>query len=234
MKNARFRFAAPLQPLLPRRWRNGDFEYAFHGPQSVKHLIEALGIPHTEIGLVQCNGQPIPLNYLVQEGDCIEVSAAQSVEEEEPRFVLDNHLGRLTAHLRMLGLDCLYRNDFDDRQLLQISLSERRILLTRDRRLLMHKHLQRGYLLRSLNPEEQLHEVIKRYHLQRWIKPFHRCLICNHPLEPVPKEAILPRLEPLTRRYFDEFHLCPACDQIYWKGSHYERMIQRLQRIGLE
>ncbi len=234
MKIARFRFAVPLQPLLPRHWRNGDFEYAFRGPQSVKHLIEALGIPHTEIGDVACNGHPIALDYLVQDGDCIEVGAAQSVDEEEPRFILDNHLGRLTAHLRMLGLDCLYRNDFDDRELLRISLQEGRILLTRDRRLLMHRDLTRGYLLRNLDPEEQLREVVERYQLQRWIKPFHRCLCCNHPLEPIDKQAILHRLEPLTKLYFDEFHICPACDQVYWKGSHYERMLKHMRHIGLE
>lgn len=237
MKTAYFRFSPELAVLLPRSKREGVFSYTFNGPQSVKHLIESLGVPHTEIGRVCANGHRISLDYLVRDGDAIEVEAisyGNGVDEElkgEPRFVLDNHLGRLTAHLRMLGLDCSYRNDFDDLQLLRISTQERRILLTRDRRLLMHKAVRFGYLLRSLDPEEQLMEVVQRYHLVRWIKPFHRCLRCNTPLESVPKAAILERLEPLTKLYFDEFHRCPQCDQIYWKGSHYERMQAQIQRL---
>lgn len=101
---------------------------------------------------------------------------------------------------------------------------EERILLSRDRRLLMRKAVVHGYCLRSLNSLEQLSEVIQRFELKGRIRPFHRCLRCNHPLEPVAKETILDRLEPLTRRYFDEFQICPACKQIYWKGSHFERM----------
>jgi uncharacterized protein with PIN domain len=132
----------------------------------------------------------------------------------------------------MLGLDCLYRSDFDDPQLADISVKEDRILLTRDRRLLMQKTITRGYLLRSLDSEEQLKETVKRYQLTEWIKPFRRCLRCNHSLETVAKEAIMDRLESLTKLYFDDFRICPACNQIYWKGSHYERMQKLIKQIG--
>ncbi len=124
----------------------------------------------------------------------------------------------------MLGFDCLYENDYDDAALAALSAYESRILLTRDRRLLMRKSVTHGYLLRSLDPHEQLLEVLNRYGLRPWIKPFQRCIRCNHRLEVVSKEAVLDRLEPLTRLYFNEFRICPACKQIYWKGSHYDRM----------
>lgn len=150
----------------------------------------------------------------------------------EPRFLLDCHLGRLNAHLRMLGFDCSYQNDYDDAMMTGIAQREARILLTRDRRLLMRKVIQHGYCLRSLEPLEQLTEVVQRFDLTDKIQPFHRCLRCNHPLEPVDKEAVIDRLEPLTKLYFDEFHICPACRQIYWKGSHYERMLKLVERIG--
>jgi len=150
----------------------------------------------------------------------------------EPRFVLDGHLGRLASHLRMLGLDCLYSSAFEDEELAQASAEEGRILLTRDRRLLMRKIVTQGYLLRSLDSDEQLCEVVKRYELWQWVKPFRRCLRCNHPLETVSKEAVLERLEPLTKRYFDEFRICPACDQVYWKGSHYERMLELIAQVA--
>lgn len=234
MKIAYFHFDDDLDSLLPRDKRGRDFEYKFNGPQSVKHLIESLGIPHTELGEICANGRVIGLDYLVHDGDRIEVWVAAPVNEQliEPRFVLDGHLGRLTSHLRMLGLDCLYRNDYNDKELAQISVDGDRILLTRDRRLLMHKSIQRGYLLRSLNPEEQFREVIRQYGLKRWVRPFQRCIRCNHLLEPVRKEDVLKRLEPLTKLYFEEFHICSACKQIYWKGSHYEKMQKLISSLS--
>jgi uncharacterized protein len=135
----------------------------------------------------------------------------------------------------MLGFDCLYQNDISDEELAALTQQQGRILLSRDRRLLMRKGISSGYCPRSLEPTEQLLEVIERFDLVKRIVPFHRCLRCNHPLEPVAKEDILDRLEPLTRQYFDEFQVCPACGRIYWKGSHYEQMRQLIeQSIGNE
>src|SRR5512140_3813139 len=105
----------------------------------------------------------------------------------------------------MLGFDCLYETDYDDEELAALAQKEGRILLSRDRRLLMRKVILFGYCLRSLEPLEQLSEVIERFDLAKRIVPFHRCLRCNHPLEHVAKQDILDRLEPLTRLYFDEF-----------------------------
>jgi len=235
MKVARFDFASHLQPLLKRALRGQLVEMRFRGPQSVKHLIESLGIPHTEIGQMKVNGRTIGFDYIVLDGDGIEVGSVSSTRNAalEPRFVLDGHLGRLTSHLRMLGLDCLYHNAFEDEELVRISVEQERILLTRDRLLLMHKVITQGYLLRSLDAVEQLYEVIQRYELSSWVRPFQRCMRCNHPLEPVAKESILEKLEPLTVKYYHEFKLCPACNQVYWKGSHYERMLELISKVSL-
>jgi uncharacterized protein with PIN domain/sulfur carrier protein ThiS len=233
MKVARFDFALDLQSLLKRDLRGQPVEMGFKGPQSVKHLIESLGIPHTEIGALSVNGKNIGLDYIVQNGDRIEVQPVASEElMEEPHFVLDGHLGRLASHLRMLGLDCLYNNGYEDDELVHISVEEERILLTRDRLLLMHKIITQGYLLRSLDSTEQLYEVVQRYRLEKWVRPFQRCMNCNHPLEPVEKETVLKKLEPLTKKYYHEFKLCPACDQVYWKGSHYERMLELIEKVS--
>lgn len=237
-KNARFEIPPELRFLLKRALRTEIFDSAFTGPQSAKHLVESLGIPHTEISFIRVNGERCSLDHLVQDGDCIQVfsqSANNAYIDRnpgEPRFVLDGHLGRLAAYLRMLGLDCLYRNNYTDAELVQVSVNEGRILLTRDRRLLMHKTIQHGCLLCSLDPGDQLTEIIQRFDLKNWIKPFQRCLRCNHVLQPVDKEVILDRLQPLTIQYFDEFHLCPGCNHIYWKGSHYERMLPLVLMAG--
>jgi uncharacterized protein with PIN domain len=233
MKVARFDFAPDLQSLLKRDLRGQPVEMSFKGPQSVKHLIESLHIPHTEIGPLSANGKNIGLDYIVQNGDGIEVRpVAPENLTEDPRFVLDGHLGRLASHLRMLGLDCLYNNGYEDDELVHISVEEERILLTRDRLLLMHKVITQGYLLRSLDSTEQLYEVVQRYGLEKWVRPFQRCMNCNHPLEPVEKETVLEKLEPLTKKYYHEFKLCPACDQVYWKGSHYERMLELIEQVS--
>jgi hypothetical protein len=235
MKTVRFDFDLSLQPLFKRDLRGQPVDLDFQGPQSVKHLIESLHIPHTEIGPLRANGNSIGLDYIVLDGDRIEVRPVAPVElDEEPRFVLDGHLGRLASHLRMLGLDSLYNNGYEDDVLVDISVEDERILLTRDRMLLMRKVITQGYLLRSLDSTEQLYEVVNRFGLVKWVKPFQRCMNCNHPLEPVEKEAVLEKLEPLTKKYYHEFKLCPACDQIYWKGSHYEKMSRLIEEISGE
>jgi len=231
MSTAHFRFLGRLKDFLPRDQRDQMIAVDFRGSQSIKHLAESLGVPHPEIGLVQVNSQEGTLNTITQDGDRVEVHPVPDGCPVEPRFVLDNHLGRLTAYLRMLGFDCLYRNDYEDKELAETSQREERILLSRDRRLLMRKSVTYGYCLRSLDSLEQLTEVIRRFDLTSRIAPFHRCLRCNHLLEPVAKEAVIDRLEPLTKLYFNEFQICPACQQIYWKGSHYAKMQKLVEEI---
>ena len=235
MSMAYFDLQPELHCFLPRDKRNVTIALAFKGRQSLKHLIESLGVPHTEVGQVTVNGQARGLDSVPHNGDRIEVRAAAPGCPLEARFLLDSHLGRLAAYLRMLGFDCLYRNDYDDAELAELVQREKRILLSRDRRLLMRKVVQYGYCLRSLEPPEQLTEVVRRFDLADKIRPFHRCLRCNGALQPVSKETVLDRLEPLTKIHYDEFSLCPACDQVYWKGSHVERMeklIESVKRIS--
>jgi uncharacterized protein len=224
MSTAYFLFFGRLNDFLTRDQKEKWIRVDFQGCQSLKHLAESLGVPHLEIGPVRVNGQEGALNLITQDTDRVEMHPVPNGCPIEPRFVLDNHLGRLAAYLRMLGFDTLYQNDYDDDELGEVVRSEGRILLSRDRRLLMRKVIIHGYCLRSLDPLTQLSEVIVRFELASRIAPFHRCLRCNHPLQPIEKEAVLDRLEPLTRLYFDDFRICPDCQQIYWKGSHYERM----------
>jgi len=234
MSTASFRFHGRLSDFLPRDRRGKPITIEFRGQQSIKHLAESLGAPHPEIGRVQVNGREGGVNDITQDGDQVELYPIENGYSFWPRFILDCHLGRLTAHLRMLGFDCLYQNNYNDPTLTDIAVREERILLTRDRRLLMRKVIQYGYCLRSLDSLEQLREVIERFELVERISPFHRCIRCNHPLESVEKDQIIDRLEPLTKRYFDEFQICPACEQVYWKGSHFEKMQTMIRKLNTE
>ena len=246
MKKATFIFQGDLPSFLPLQHRTGIYIARFQGRQSVKHLIESAGIPHTEVIRVKVNQKPVSMNYIVEDSDSIEVTpinetgdldsiqeanALDSVLASSNRFILDNHLGRLAGYLRLLGFDCLYDHRLEDTALAELACQEHRILLTRDRRLLMRKIITSGYCVRSLIPEEQVVEVLKRFRLTNRIQPFRRCLRCNALLEPIGKDVILERLQPLTRQYFNDFHHCINCDQIYWKGSHYEKMLQFIHRI---
>ena len=241
MALAHFHFIGDLNDFLSPDRRKNAADYLFKGSPAVKHLIEALGVPHTEVEHVQANGKKVSLGYHVQNEDNIQVFpfqaslspvdkiAVNSSSSEALRFILDIHLGKLAVYLRMFGFDALYRNDYEDEELAQIAQQEGRILLTRDRRLLMRSLVTRGYCVRALDPRHQIVEVIQRFGLVDKIVPFQRCLRCNSPLQPIAKEAIVDRLEPLTRQHYHEFHICPRCNQIYWKGSHYEHM-QSIQR----
>ena len=247
MKQVWFRFYAELSDFLPAAKRQITFEHTFEGRVSVKHMIEALGVPHPEVDLVLVNGQSVDFSYLVQDGDRISVYPVfESIDItplvrlrpqplREPRFVLDTHLGQLASYLRLLGFDTLYRNDYNDPELAQISQSEGRLLLTKDRGLLKRKIVSHGYCVRATDPEQQMLEVVERFDLRGQFKPFKRCLRCNGLIEDVAKADVEERLPAETRRYYEEFRICGACRQVYWKGSHYERMRTFLARtLGLE
>ena len=234
MSTAYFLFFGRLRDFLPSNQRDQSIRVEFRGRQSIKHLAESLGVPHPEMGPVQINAQEGTLNTITEDGDQVQIRPIPDGHPVAPRFLLDNHLGRLAAYLRILGFDSLYRNDYSDDEVASILQHEERILLTRDRRLLMRKVVLHGYCPRSLDSLEQLSEVVQRFDLAQRVVPFHRCLRCNHPLETVSKEAVLDRLEPLTKLYFYEFMICPSCKQVYWKGSHYERMQRIVEKITEE
>lgn len=231
-----FRFYAELNDHLPPPQQYKTLEKTFYVPSTVKDMIESFGVPHAEVDLIVANGESVGFDYVVHDGDRISVYPmfeALDITPEvrlrprplrESRFVLDVHLGRLAAYLRMLGFDTVYRSCFTDPQLVEVSASERRILLTRDRGVLKYSAVTHGYWLRETDSWRQAAEVVKRFDLGRAIAPFTRCMACNGVLEPVAKEQVKNRVAPRVFESHDEFGRCPQCARVYWKGSHYERM----------
>ena len=241
--NVTVRFYEELNDFLPPEQRKTPFDCRFKKNGSVKDLIESLGVPHTEIDLILVNGNSVAFNYLVRTGDRISVYPRFESLDISPvsrlrpaplritRFVLDSHLGRLAAYLRMLGFDTLYRNDYDDPTLVRLSVDEQRILLTSDRGLLMRKQVTRGYYVRERQPKKQLLEILSRFDLFKAQRPFTRCMHCNGEIEPVNKDEIASRLMPKTRTHYHEFWRCKDCQKVYWKGSHYRRMQQLIASL---
>jgi len=228
IQRAYLRFYAELNDFLAAERRFREFVYPFYVSGSVKDVIESAGVPHTEVDLVLVNGDSKGFDYRVRNGDRISVYPVfeafdiRSVSRlrGEPlravRFVLDTHLGKLARYLRMAGFDAHYRNDLSDSELVRISTGEHRMLLTRDVGLLKHSALTHASFVRETDPRRQFVEVLKRFDLRRPAAAFSRCLECNEPLE---------------RSGSSEFHRCPACARIYWKGSHYRRMQSFLAQV---
>lgn len=244
MSTAHFRFYAELNDFLSPERRQVAFAHTFDARASVKDMIESLGVPHTEIELILVNSMAVDFTYIVQDGDQVSVYPVFETFDatpivrlrpaplREPRFVLDAHLGKLAGYLRLLGFDTLYRNDYDDETLARISSAEPRILLTRDRGLLKRSLVTHGYYVRQVDPQRQIVEVLHRFDLQGQIAPFHRCIRCNGLLRDVSKEMIGDRLPHHTCEYYDEFHMCDQCGKVYWKGSHYQRLLDFIASLA--
>jgi uncharacterized protein with PIN domain len=237
------RFYAELNDFLPKELRARSFPYSFTGTQSVKHLIEAAGVPHTEVDLVLVNGASADFSLIPDDGDRISVYPVfeafdvASVSRVRPqplrqvRFVLDSHLGRLAQYLRMLGFDTLYRNDYGDDELVRISLGEHRVLLTRDRDLLMRAAVTHGYYVRQTDRRAQLIGVLQRFDLAHCINPLTRCLVCNGLLRAVAREEVADQVPQRSRENCDRFWKCPGCGRVYWNGSHHGHMMKMVSSL---
>ncbi len=227
---------AELNDFLPVSVRQRTFEVALPFGATVRDLVAAIGIPPVEVDLVLVDGEPVEWSYRLQSGqrlalypvfEAIDISPVQRLRPKplrEPRFVCDVHLGRLAAYLRLLGFDTWFRRDADDETLAGCASAERRIVLTRDRELLKRRAVTHGYWLRSVQPREQLVEVVRRFDLLGSIRPFVRCPRCNASLVPVPREEVCDRVPRRSWERADAFWRCAGCGQVYWRGTHCERV----------
>jgi uncharacterized protein len=236
MNLACFRFYEELNEFLPEFQRKQYIPYSFIGNPSVKDTIEALGIPHVEVDMILVNGISVDFSYKLRKDDSVsvypvfenlDISSVTHLREKPLRnlkFILDVHLGKLAKYLRLCGFDTLFRKELEDQDIISLSLSENRIILTRDIGILKNKQVTHGYWIRSQYPVKQLEEVFMRLDLKNQIRLFVRCMECNDLLLDVSKKEIMDRLLPKTQQFYRRFRKCPGCDRIYWKGSHYERM----------
>lgn len=243
MPTAYFRFHDSLNFFLPRSQKDRLITHPYEHRGSVKDMIESLGVPHPEVEMIAINGRSVDFNTIVQHGASINVYPVTFVPEirertplrdpypTRPAFILDQHLGRLAAYLRMIGFDTLYRNDYHDEELAQVSHDETRILLTRDIGLLKRSIVTYGYFVRETNRHRQLAEINTRFQLKNQVTPFTRCMKCNGLVEAVTREHVADQLPEGTARYYDNFHRCTACGQVYWRGAHYQRMQTLLDEV---
>jgi uncharacterized protein len=243
---AHIRFHGELIALAARRGRPHAFPYTLTRKASVKDILEALGTPHTEIYRLVVNGLESDFSYIPAAGDQVEAfPGTPPVDPCKPtrlrpdplpclRFLVDVNVSKLAMLLRLIDYDAAVPPKGEKRmgaELAALAETEQRFLLTRDAALLKRSRITHGRLIRAGDPEEQLIEVMRFFGIKPPLKTFRRCLRCNVPLEPVEKSDALHLLEPKTKKYFEEFHRCPACERIYWPGSHHEAMLGRMREI---
>jgi uncharacterized protein with PIN domain/sulfur carrier protein ThiS len=243
MGTATFRFYEELNDFLAPDRRKQEFTVPCARAATTKHMIEALGVPHTEVELILVNGESVDFNRQLEDGDrvavyprfeAMDVTPLLRVREQplrEPRFVADAHLGGLAHMLRMLGFDTLYDNHFQDDAIVAIAEHDGRIVLTRDRELLKRRAVTHGCYVHALKSEAQLREVVERLDLARGARPFTLCLHCNAPLRAVDKASVLDRLPSKVREHYERFSTCDGCGRVYWEGSHWRNMRRLLDGV---
>ena len=243
MVTATFRFYEELNDFLAPVRRRREFTLPCARAATTKHMIEALGVPHTEVELILVNGESAGFERLLQEGDrvavypkfeALDVTPLLRVRERplrESRFVADAHLGGLARLLRMTGFDTLYDNYFDDAEIVAVARREARIVLTRDRELLKRREVTHGCYVHALKPAQQLREVFERLDLARSARPFTLCMNCNAALCAVDKALVLDQLPPSVRERHVRFSTCDNCRRVFWEGSHWQRMRELVEEL---
>ncbi|MCC6074579.1 Mut7-C RNAse domain-containing protein [Pseudomonas sp. GCM10022188] len=236
MVSATFRFYEELNDFLPAERRGQAFTCACARAATVKHMIEALGVPHTEVELILVNGDSVDFARQVADGDRVAVYPRFEALDIRPllkvraqplrelRFIADAHLGGLASLLRMSGFDTLYDNNFEDGQIAELAAAQRRIVLTRDRELLKRRLVSHGCYVHALKPALQLRELFERLDLARSARPFSLCVHCNLPLHEVDPELARTRVPPRAAMLYSHFLGCDACQRLYWQGSHWRSM----------
>ncbi|MBV9320563.1 MAG: Mut7-C ubiquitin/RNAse domain-containing protein [Mycobacterium sp.] len=234
---------AELNDFLGPESRGVTVRRPFRTHQTVKDVLEAMGIPHTEVDMILVNGNPVDFSHRPNVGERIaaypvfealdigSTARLRPVPLRDPRFVVDVNLGRLARLLRVLGFDVWWSSDADDQALADISREQHRILLTRDRGLLKRRAITHGLFVHADQAEEQTLEVVRRLDLGERLAPLTRCVRCNGTLATVTKDEVIDQLEPLTRQYYDEFSRCAECGRIYWPGSHHARLRSLVGRL---
>jgi uncharacterized protein len=236
MVTATFRFYEELNDFLARPLRRRAFGCVCAHAATAKHMIEALGVPHTEVELILVNGESVGFERQLADGDRVAVYPKFEALDIQPllrvrerplrvmRFIADAHLGGLAQLLRLAGFDTLYDNHYPDADIEELAAAEQRIVLTRDRELLKRRSITHGCYVRTLKPKAQLREIFDRLDLAGSARPFRLCLTCNAPLRRIAKEEVGDRAPEGVLERHTQFVTCDVCLRVFWEGTHWQRM----------
>ncbi|UCB58697.1 MAG: Mut7-C RNAse domain-containing protein [Thermoplasmatales archaeon] len=149
------------------------------------------------------------------------------------KFLCDQMLGTLAKWLRIYGLDTLYAtDDLDDNKLIEIAKKENRILITRDIQLIYKSRREniKSIKVTEKNIDEQLNQVLKKVKIDKEFF-LSRCLLCNSLVSEINKNDIKNKVPNRIFKNNENFWYCKKCDKIYWQGSHFKNMIQKINSL---
>ena len=153
----------------------------------------------------------------------------------EIKFIADNNVGKLARWLRLIGYDTLLFKQKDDGQMIKIALSENRVILTKDAQFMKRRLVTNGKLktihIKQDDPKLQVQEVVKTLNLNYHFKPFSLCLECNRALVARDKEEVKNLVPARVFETQTQYTECPACQRIYWPGTHWQAMVKKLQDL---
>jgi len=139
-----------------------------------------------------------------------------------PKFIATVELGRLARWLRLLGYDSVYFREGEKKDLIIKSLRENRVILTRDSGMSRYSGTKMIHIKNDL-VEDQIAQVLKQMRLKvDKDNIFTRCVICNSNIEKIEKEKVKNRVPPYVFKTQESFLICPGCEKIYWKGTHWK------------
>jgi uncharacterized protein with PIN domain len=240
---ATFRFYEELNDFIARPLRRKSFSCACPPAATAKHMIETLGVPHTEVELILVNGESVGFARILEDGDrvaiypkfeALDIRPLLAIRAEPLRtihFIADAHLGGLAQLLRLAGFDTLYDNHYADAAIEALALAEKRIVLTRDRELLKRRTITHGCYVRSLKPKAQLSEIFGRLDLAGSARPFRLCLACNAPLRHIDKHEVADRAPEGVLQRHTQFVTCDICHRVFWEGSHWKQMRALIEAV---
>ncbi|MEJ2604083.1 MAG: Mut7-C RNAse domain-containing protein [Gammaproteobacteria bacterium] len=240
-----FRFYEELNDFLPPARRRQSFRHRYTDTPSVKDAVEALGVPHTEIDVILVDGRSVGFGHRLRGGERVAVYPVFERLDVSPltrlrprplrvtRFIADVHLGTLARYLRLLGFDTVWRNDLPDEEIIERSLAERRIILTRDVGILRNGRVTHGYWPRSTEPLSQLEEVVHALQLGNDFAPYSRCLECNGECVAIGRREAARAVPLQVFLVYRDFRRCNGCGRVYWPGSHVERLDDVIRRARL-
>jgi len=148
----------------------------------------------------------------------------------EPQFACDAMLGGLARWLRAAGYDASWHEGIADPELVRLAHAEGRTVLSSDGDVFKFALVRDGvvpslFVPRGLTVQAQLAHVLRDLGL-----PLRepRCMACGGELAELTKEEAASRVPPrsLARHY--RFWECVRCQQVFWHGTHWERIVERL------
>jgi uncharacterized protein with PIN domain len=150
----------------------------------------------------------------------------------ETRFIVDTTVGKLARWLRSLGFDTLVFRERDLHRLVQIAQEQKRIILTRNRKLEAKLFLGNIFVLKDDDPDLQVKTILRTLSLRVDSRIFFsRCLLCNAQMESISRGEAEGAVPEYVLHTHESFYRCPACERIYWQGTHPRNMRRRIEKV---